>query len=553
MNKIYVIIPCLLGLASSLSAQTLNVCTDQKGRCGYADTQGNVVVECKYDAAFPFRDGVGKVGKGEKLGLVDASGKEILAPKYDEIELWSEGVYRFKAGSKYGLVSAEGGVLAKCEYSFISLPNCHGKAWIAKGGSEKKGALSGAKMGLVDATGKILIAPEYTKLCEFSPVNGRPETGGNSILLSDTLKSDCRYVSCFDGKKNIVMDGQGNAVTPLTDKAVYLAPTSGMCAFSIQNGSKTTSGYWDIAAKSNILLSNKEQRIKALVCTPFTGNVAKIDNPVTRASYFIDKSGKKISDYYTKAKHKNGYWIVLGTDKRCALLGDEGKFVFEAGRFEDIKFPDAGSGLFPVKQDGKWGLADAQGNMLLPAEYENLESPRAGRLLATKGGRQGIIGTDGTVVVPFEFRYIQPGEADAAHVWVCKDDSLLYDFDIARGRTVGGEMRVAADFHDGLAWAVPQGQQLQGSVSIIKSLCELYGIKVKSQVPVSFGILVDEEGRQRTHIPVPQEMFPMMARELAGNGGSLTPAAEKRLLLTHTRAVRVYKLSESIPEEDWDY
>lgn len=551
--RYYIFLSCLC-LASSLSAQTLKVCTDSKGRCGYADMQGNVVVECKYEIATPFNNGVGKVGKGEKFGLVDASGKEILAPKYDEIELWSGDVYRFKSGSKYGLVSAASGILAEPKYSFISRLNCYGKAWIADGGSEKKGSLSGAKMGLVDATGKILIAPQYTKLCEFSPVNGRPDIGGNSISLSDTLKTECQYVSCFDGKKNIVFDGQGNAVTPLTDKAIYLVPSSGMCAFSIQDGSKTSAGYWNLETKQNMFLIEKEPKLKALICTPFTGQVAKIDQMTTRTSYFIDKTGKKISGDYAKAKHKNGYWIVYGKDKSCALLSDEGKFVFEAGRFEDILFPDAegGAQLFPVKQGGKWGLADEQGNAVLPFEYDKLESPRAGRLLATQGGRQGIIDTGGKTIVPLAFKAVLPGEAGARHVWVCKDDSLFYDFNIAQGRTVGGGMRVAADFRDGLAWVVPQEQQLPDN-SLQMGLRELYNLKVKSKIPTSFGILVDEQGQTRTSIPVPQAMFPVMARALAENGGKLTAEAEKKLLLTHTRAVRIYKMSATIGNEEWDY
>lgn len=78
----------LLGMivaAVPLSAQDLRVCTDQKGRCGYADLQGNVVVPCKYETAFPFRNGVGKVGKGDKFGMVNAVGKEILPLKYEEV------------------------------------------------------------------------------------------------------------------------------------------------------------------------------------------------------------------------------------------------------------------------------------------------------------------------------------------------------------------------------------------------------------------------------------------------------------------------------------
>lgn len=543
---------------SSIQSQTLKVIADSKGRCGYADSLGNIVVPCKYEMAFPFNNGIGKVGKGNKYGLIDISGREILALKYDEIEQWGD-VYRFKVGNKIGLISSSGKILLQPKYSFIGKLNSYGMAFISVGGSEKKGALKGAKIGIVNKGGNLIVEPKYTRIYEFNVTTGRPESNKNiftTLQLNDTLKTNFKYISCFVGKKNIIIDKKGNAITPLTNNATYLIPCNGTCAFSIQNGGKVSSGYWDITLQKNLFLSNNVSKLKALSCHPFTGNIAKIDNPVTRTSYFIDKSGKKISDEYTKAQYKAGYWIVYDKEKKCALLNDEGQFVFERGRFEDILFPDAGKSatipLYPVKQGDKWGLVNMQGNVVLPFDYDKLESPRNGRLIATRAGRQGFIKTNGELIVPFDFRSIQVGESDAAHVWVCKDDSLFYDFDTAQRRIIGSGMRVATDFHNGLAWVVPQKLQLPDN-SIQTALCELYDIKVKSKIPTSFGFLVNEEGRIQTHIPVPQGMFPIMAKALADNGGNLTEEIEKRLLLTHTRSARKYDMSVTINKEDWDY
>lgn len=549
------IVLLLCCFALPISAQTLKIHTNEKGLCGYVDLQQNIVIPCKYEMAFPFHNGVGKVGKGDKFGLVDASGKEILPIKYDEIELWGNDIFRIKSGNTYGLISNTGTMIVKPNYSFISHLNCYGKALIALGGKEKKGIISDAKRGIVNADGKIIIEPIYTALYEFNATNEYPrQDTKNTISLLDTMKTDCEYVSCFVNKKNIIIDGQGEAITPLTDKATYAKPSSGMCAFNIQEGRKNTSGYWDITAKKAILISNKI--FINHTCHSFTGNIAKIDNPVTRTSYFIDKSGKKISDEYTKAKYKAGYWIVYDKEKKCALLNDKGQFVFEAGRFEDILFPDAGKSatipLYPVKQGDKWGLVNMQGNVVLPFDYDKLESPRNGRLIATRAGRQGFIKTDGELIVPFDFRSVQIGKSDTTHVWVCKDDSLFYDFDTAQRRIIGSGMRVVTDFHNGLAWVVPQNLQLPDN-SIQTALCELYDIKVKSKIPTSFGFLVNDEGRIQTHIPVPQGMFPIMAKALADNGGNLTEEIEKRLLLTHTRSARKYDMSVTINKEDWDY
>lgn len=548
----------LFFVACLASAQTLKVHTDNKGRCGYADMQGNIVVPCKYETAFPFSNGVGKVGKGDKYGLVDAAGKEILPVKYDEITLWGNNLYRIKSGDKYGLVSKTGTMPVKPKYSFISRPNCYGKALITAGGKEKKGVISGAKVGLVNTDGQIIIEPKkYTELCEFNPVNGRPKKDAkNTISLSDTLKTACEYVSCFAGKKNIVIDANGNAVTPLTDKATYLIPTSGMCGFIIQDGSKITSGYWNISSKKNMMISNKEKNYQALTCNPFTDNIAKIDNSATRTSYFIDKSGTKISEDYAKTKHKDGYWIVYGKDKSCALLSDEGNFVYEKGKFQDFKFPDVkgnGTKLFPAKQEGKWGLVDIQGNVVVPFEYDDLDSPVFDWIWAVKDKKHGITDVNGKNIVPFD--YVDIVKCDTGipnNVWVCKEDKSYYNFDISNQRIVGEGMKVATNFNEGLAWVVPQNQKIEKS-TIYSGLKELYNIKATSKIPTSFGILVDTKGNRISNIPVPQAMFQIIADAVEENGGHLTYSQEKRLLLTHTRAVRVYALSSTIENGEWDY
>lgn len=556
MRSILSAILTLLGTIY-MSAQTLKIRTDDKGRCGYVDMQGNTIVPCKYEFAFPFNNGVGKVGKGEKYGLVDASGTEILPLKYDEIIQWGNNLFRIKSNNNYGLVSNTGKILAEPKYSFISSPNCYGKALITVGGKEKHGVLSGAKVGLINTDGEITIEPKtYTELCEFSPVNGRPEKDmKNSISLSDTLKTACDYVSCFAGKKNIVIDGNGNAVTPLTDKATYLTPTSGMCGFIVQDGSKITSGYWNVSTQNNMLVSNKEKKYQALTCNPFTGNVAKIDNPATRTSYFIDKSGKKISDDYTKTKHKDGYWIVYGKDKSCTLLSDDGKFVYDKGIYQDFKIPDTkGNGiiLFPARQNDKWGLIDLQSNVAIPFEYDDLDSSVFGWIWAVKNKKHGIIDAKGNNIVPFDYSDIVKCDTETPNnVWVCKEDSY-YNFDISNQCIIGKGMKVATNFKDGLAWVVPQDQEIEES-TIYSGLKELYNIKATSKIPTSFGILVDTKGNKISSIPVPQAMFQLMSDAILKNGGHLTYSQEKKLLLTHTRAVRIYALSSTIENEEWDY
>lgn len=551
----------LLGLLVTVNlsfAQDLKVKADQKGRYGYEDSQGNIVVPCKYEVVFPFYNGVGKVGMGNKYGMVNTEGKEMIPIKYDEITKWSDELFRVKSGNKYGLISNMGKIVVKPLYSFISRLNHAGKALLLSGGKEKKGVITGAKMGLINFDGTIIVdAKKYDLLCEFDAASGRPDkNAATKISLTDTLKTDCSYISCFTGKKNIVLDCNGNAVTPLTDKALYLIPTSEMSAFSIQNGNKKTSGYWDIVAKKKILLSDNVKSIVACNCNPFTKNIAKVDDPLSHTSYFVDKQGKKISDEYSRTKYKGGYWIAYDNDKNCALLCEDGHFVYAKGKYQDIRFPDTkenGTMLFPAKQTDKWGLVDLQGNAVVSFEYDDLDTPSSGWSWATKNQKHGIIDVNGKNIVPFDYDDIVKCETgNPNNVWVCKEDQVYYNFDIGSQRIVGEGMRVATNFQNGLAWVVPQALEIEEN-AIFSGLKELYNIKIASKIPTSFGILVDTNGNRMSHIPVPQAMFPIISNAIMKNGGHLTYSNERRILLSHTRSVRVYDLSSTIENEGWDY
>lgn len=58
------------------------------------------------------------------------------------------------------------------KYSFISKPNCYGKALVAVGGkqsssSDKKQYMLNAKLGIIDDNGRVLVTPKYKEFMSF--------------------------------------------------------------------------------------------------------------------------------------------------------------------------------------------------------------------------------------------------------------------------------------------------------------------------------------------------------------------------------------------------
>ena len=146
-------------------AQDLKIYVDKKGKVGFADMNGNVMIKCQFESAQQFSNGFAIVTKSNKQGIIDATGKVVLPIKYSQILKWSNNLYLLKDGKKQGLADIQGKIVLPTNYSLITKPNCYGKALIAIGGSatsnDKKTYLANAKYGIIDKHGKIIINPQY--------------------------------------------------------------------------------------------------------------------------------------------------------------------------------------------------------------------------------------------------------------------------------------------------------------------------------------------------------------------------------------------------------
>lgn len=78
------------------------------GKWGYIDKSGKLVIEAKYDYAWRFSEGRGRVLVGEKHGYVDRNGKVVIEPKFDVGWEFSKGLARVGIGDKEGYINHDG-------------------------------------------------------------------------------------------------------------------------------------------------------------------------------------------------------------------------------------------------------------------------------------------------------------------------------------------------------------------------------------------------------------------------------------------------------------
>lgn len=93
--------------------------------------------------------------------------------------------------------------------------------------------------------------------------------------------------------------------------------------------------------------------------------------------------------------------VIAKSGDRYILLDSAGKQIGSAA-FENGKVPVNGD-LFAVMQNGKWGFADLQGNIVIEPQYENACSFSNGYAAVCIDGLWGYIDESNTLRIPAEF------------------------------------------------------------------------------------------------------------------------------------------------------
>ena len=79
------------------------------GKVGFIDTDGNEVIEIKYDnAGTIFANGFARVCINNKWGFVDTAGKEITEIKYDDAWNFENGFAIIRIDKKWGFITKNG-------------------------------------------------------------------------------------------------------------------------------------------------------------------------------------------------------------------------------------------------------------------------------------------------------------------------------------------------------------------------------------------------------------------------------------------------------------
>ncbi|MCW3159695.1 WG repeat-containing protein [Chryseobacterium oryctis] len=137
---------------------------DTNGKYGFIDTNGKLVIPCKFDEVGEFSNGMARIEKDSKTGYIDKKGNIVIPPKYyhpgDMFDVnFSDGmvIVRESPNGKKGAIDKTGKVVIPFQYDYLySFHN--GLAMVYSDG----------KAGFIDKTGKLAVPCIYDQAENFT-------------------------------------------------------------------------------------------------------------------------------------------------------------------------------------------------------------------------------------------------------------------------------------------------------------------------------------------------------------------------------------------------
>ena len=115
---------CFILAGTAVHAQLTPFYSATNDKYGYKDGGGKIVVEPRYDLAYPFTEGLAAVRLDGKYGYLNESGKEVVTPKYDFSWHFIGGFATVKLGGKFGFIDVTGKEVIEPRYEEAN--NYHG-------------------------------------------------------------------------------------------------------------------------------------------------------------------------------------------------------------------------------------------------------------------------------------------------------------------------------------------------------------------------------------------------------------------------------------------
>ncbi|MBE7047034.1 MAG: WG repeat-containing protein [Ruminococcaceae bacterium] len=330
-----------------------------RGKWGYIDKKGNMIVAAAYDSVTDFDNGYAKVMKDNKYGIIDANGTPIVAVEFDDVMLFSDGMAAVMRNKKWGYVNQKGEFKIDLQYE-DAREFCEGRAPVKMDGM----------WGYISKKGEPVGSFIFDDAYPFSE-NGLAlvKYGGRYGYVN--TRSNIKIATTYDKAESFNEDGY--AVVNLGDK-VGVIDKSGDYVLNPEFGAVIYAG------EDNFIVKSINSRFGV------------IDND---ARWIIDPEYSEIASYKDKiAVVRNGsYWGYVDDD------GDE----ITPMQFEEAR-PFSKAGFAVTASGGKYGFVEDDGDTVIFPTYDDIGEFINEITWAKVGDSFGFINDDGKFVIQPQYK-----------------------------------------------------------------------------------------------------------------------------------------------------
>ena len=391
--------------------------TNSKGKWGYSDEKGNLIIAYQYDFIGAFSEnGLALVKKGKNFGMVNRDGKMVLPVVYSQIVPFSQDRMLIIQKGKTGMADMQGTILHAPEYMHILPFNSDGLAIaVVKKNGGKDLLNSGNMTAILHKSGKELARGTAGSLAQLTGNDNK--VTALSELYVDTINTASGYFCnkttnvIYDINGSVVLDNNirttiyqavfGSATT-LANRHPSLTNSEGIphcdvinfaySAYVDNNTAKICVGYFNLKTQKLLYhftaTSTRKYNSKTgkyffspngatVSCRNFNDGVgiARIkNNGADSGDFVIDTEGNVVSRFLSDHSFDSQYgYMVAARGSKYGLWDTKtGQFsiqpMFPGGMTAISRF-----GNWAVKNDSaKWGVLDVHGDTIVPFEYENI-------------------------------------------------------------------------------------------------------------------------------------------------------------------------------------
>lgn len=336
----------------------------KNGRAGLVDGEGNVIAMLpkEWAPSGTFIEGLLIVQNTETnlYGYINARGELVIPFKFPFATAFSEGLAAVKTTTYptlWGYIDTTGELVIRDDYD-------HANAF-----SQGYAVVTvGSKEFYIDRSGKNVFGSTFEDAAPFrngyAQIKRRTGTTVEYINLSGetqftfTEKGSVHYASYVGGRNTLRVYESGSA--------------QGLCGYIRLNGKELTRRRWlnhlsgDVSANGYAIVKDPQTQLYGLAQEPSFSIVVPLEYATLR--------GHRISEVdYSAASTETA----------------------DGASQTQVNPPD----LYYAEKDGKVGVIDMTGRVVVPIEYDDVTRVADGRLFAQKGGKWMILDEQGNVLV----------------------------------------------------------------------------------------------------------------------------------------------------------